>query len=130
MQIPADNLLEAVLAPPDVVRAAFGAYNRGALDETERYVAADVEWIIPESALHPGTIRGAGELRRLMDSEFEAFSEIRREPLELAEDRQGRVRATIKARMRGRSSGIELEMAAPFAFTVSEGRIVRAEALG
>jgi len=131
METHADTSPEAgILAPADVVRAAFGAYNRGAFDQTARYLATDVEWVVPETILNPGVIRGADELRRLIEAEYEAFSEVRREPLELTEEQGGRVLGTVRARIRGRLSGIELERVAPFAFTVRDGRIVRAEALG
>lgn len=128
MEIESLTAVEVGHGPADVVRAAYAAYNRGAFDEIARHVDPDVEWQVPESALTPGTIRGAAELRELIASELEAFSEIRREPLEL-EERGDRVVGTIGAHMRGRLSGIELELTARYAFTVRAGRIVRAEAL-
>jgi len=116
----------AVLPPADVVRAAFAAYNRGALDEGFAYLAPDVEWMIPEQSLEAGVHRGHDEMRILLESEFEAFSSIQREPIDL-QTWGNRVVGTISARMRGRLSGIELEMKARWMFTVDEGRIVRAE---
>jgi ketosteroid isomerase-like protein len=118
----------AVLPPADVVRAAFAAYNRGALDEGFRYLDPDVEWRIPEISLEAGVHRGHGQMRRLLESEFEAFSRIEREPVEL-EERGNRVVGVIVGRMRGRMSGVELEMRARWAFTVRAGLIVRAEAI-
>jgi ketosteroid isomerase-like protein len=118
----------AVLPPADVVRAAFAAYNRGALDEGFEYLAPDVEWEIPEMALDAGVHRGHDEMRLLLESEFEAFSQIRREPIEL-QTWGNRVVGIVAARMRGRMSGIELEMRTRWMFTVHAGRIVRAESL-
>ncbi|HEY1275426.1 MAG TPA: nuclear transport factor 2 family protein [Thermoleophilaceae bacterium] len=115
----------AVLPPADVVRAAFAAYNRGALDEGFAYLSPDVEWEIPEQSLNAGVHRGHAQFMRLLESEFEAFSEIHRDPVEL-EERGCRVTGIIAARMRGRLSGIELELRAPWVFTVCAGQIVRA----
>jgi ketosteroid isomerase-like protein len=117
------------MEPADVVRAAFGAFNRRALDEGSLYLTPDVEWHVPESALNPSIVRGVEELRELLEAEFEAFSEVRREPVELVEDDEGRVVGTISSRVRGRASGIELECDADYAFTVCSGRIARGEAL-
>jgi ketosteroid isomerase-like protein len=117
------------MAPVDVVRAAFGAFNRRALDEGSRYLAPDVEWRVPESVLNPSVVHGFDELRGLLEAEFEAFSEVRREPLELEQDDEGRVVGTISSHVRGRASGIELEYDASYAFTVCAGRIARGEAL-
>ena len=116
------------LPPAEVVRAAYAAYNRGALDELGVYVASDVDWHVPQSALYSGPIRGVQELLELLRSELDAFSEIRREPLEL-EERGENVVGTIGARLRGRSSGVVLEVSARYAFTVRDGRIAAAEPL-
>jgi ketosteroid isomerase-like protein len=115
------------LAPVDVVRAAYAAYNRGELEEGRRYLAPDLEWVLP-SALHGDVLRGPDALLDELQSELEAFSSIRREPLELRQ-RGERVLAVIAASMRGRLSGIELEERAEHVFTVRDGRIVRAEPL-
>jgi ketosteroid isomerase-like protein len=117
------------MRPVEVVRAAFRAFNRRALDEGNLYLAPDVEWHVPESALNPSVVYGVDELRGLLEAELEAFSEVRREPLELEDDGDGRVVGTISARMRGRASGIELEARAPYVFTVRRGRIARGEVL-
>ena len=116
------------LAPVDVVRAAYAAYNRGELEEGRRYLAPDLEWVLPQSALHGQVLRGPDALLDELESEFEAFSSIRREPLELRQCGEC-VRAVIASSMRGRLSGIELEQRAQHVFTVREGMIVRAEPL-
>ena len=117
------------MEPVEVVRAAFGAFNRRALDEGSLYLTPDVEWHVPESALNPPVVHGVDELRELLEAEFEAFSEVRREPVELEEDDEGHVIGTISSRVRGRASGMELEYDADYAFTVCAGRITRGEAL-
>jgi ketosteroid isomerase-like protein len=114
------------LAPAEVVRAAFAAYNRGALDESRRYLAPDLQWILPPTALHGEVVYGPEAFVRVLQSEFEAFSEIRREPLEL-EEQGDRVLGVVASHVRGRASGIELDERAPHAFTVRDGLIVRAE---
>jgi ketosteroid isomerase-like protein len=118
----------ARLAPADVVRAAYAAHNRGELEESRRYLAPDLEWILPPSALHGEVLRGPDALVEVLESEFEAFSEIRREPLDL-EERGDQVVGVVEASMTGRLSGIELEQRAAHAFTVRDGLIVRAETL-
>jgi ketosteroid isomerase-like protein len=123
-----DPAAAAGLAPVDVVRAAYAAYNRGEIDEGRRYLSPDLEWVLPPTALHGDVLHGPDALLRELESEFEAFSRIRREPLELSQQGE-RVRAVIAASMRGRHSGIELEQRAEHVFTVRDGLIVRAEAL-
>jgi ketosteroid isomerase-like protein len=118
----------ARLAPADVVRAAYAAYNRGELEESRRYLAPDLEWILPPSALHGEVLRGPDALLHEFKSELEAFSHIRREPVEL-EERGERVVGVVAASIRGRLSGIELEQRAQHVFTVRDGQIVRAETL-
>jgi ketosteroid isomerase-like protein len=115
------------LDPVDVVRAAYAAYNRGELEKGRRYLAPDLEWVLP-SALHGDVLRGPDALLDELASEFEAFSSIRREPLELRQCGEC-VHAVIASSMRGRLSGIELEQRAQHVFTVREGMIVRAEPL-
>jgi ketosteroid isomerase-like protein len=116
----------ARLAPVEVVRAAYAAYNRGELDEERLHLSPELEWILPPTALHGEVLRGPDELLSVLESELEAFSSIRREPLEL-EQRGDRVVAVVAVSMRGRLSGIELEGQSRLAFTVRGGLIVRAE---
>jgi ketosteroid isomerase-like protein len=114
------------LAPAEVVRAAFAAYNRGELDESRRYLAPDLEWVLPPSALYGDVLRGPDALVRLLKSEFEAFSRIRREPLELEEDGEC-VAGVVAEHTRGRASGVELDRRVHHCFLVRDGLIVRAE---
>jgi ketosteroid isomerase-like protein len=114
------------LAPAEVVRAAFAAYNRGALDESRRYLAPDLEWVLPSAGLYGDVLRGPDALVRVLRSEFEAFSQIRREPLELEEDGD-RVVGVVAEHARGRASGVELGQHILHSFVVRDGLIVRAE---
>jgi ketosteroid isomerase-like protein len=114
------------LAPAEVVRAAFAAYNRGELEESRRYLAPDLEWVLPPSALYGDVLRGPDALVRLLKSEFEAFSQIRREPLELEEDGEC-VAGVVAEHARGRASGVELARRMHHCFLVRDGLIVRAE---
>jgi ketosteroid isomerase-like protein len=114
------------LAPAEVVRAAFAAYNRGELEESRRYLAPDLEWVLPPSALYGDVLRGPDALVRVLRSEFEAFSRIRREPLELTEDGD-RVAGVVAEHARGRVSGVELDRRVRHSFVVRDGLIVRAE---
>jgi ketosteroid isomerase-like protein len=116
------------LSPSDVVRAVYAAHNRGELDESRHFLSPDLEWVLPASGLHGEVLRGPDALMHELKSELEAFSQIRREPLEL-EERGERVVGVIAASVRGRLSGIELEERALHAFTVRDGMIVRAETL-
>jgi ketosteroid isomerase-like protein len=125
---PASGKEATRLAPIDVVRSAYAAYNRGELDEARLHLSPDLEWILPPTALHGEILRGPDELLRMLESEFEAFSRIRRDPLEL-EQRGDRVVGVVAASICGRASGIELEQRARHAFTVRDGLIVRAETL-
>jgi ketosteroid isomerase-like protein len=112
--------------PAEVVRAAFAAYNRGELEESRRYLAPDLEWILPPSALYGDVLRGPDALVQVLRSEFEAFSQIHREPVELTEDGD-RVAGVVVERARGRASGVELDRRVHHSFVVRDGLIVRAE---
>lgn len=118
----------AGLAPVEVVRAAYAAYDSGELAEGRRYLDPDVEWVAPSSALRRGVVRGADAVLREIESEREAFSRIRRDVLDPRE-RGERVLAVVSASLRGRHSGIELEQRTPHVFTVRDGVIVRVEEL-
>jgi ketosteroid isomerase-like protein len=126
MQTEAPERSTTRLAPAEVVRAAFAAYNRGELEESRRYLAPDLEWILPPSALYGDVLRGPDALVRVLRSEFEAFSRIRREPVELTEDGD-RVAGVVVERARGRASGVELDRRVRHSFLVRDGLIVRAE---
>src|SRR5215211_4391958 len=121
---PAEDRRTTGLAPVEVVREAYAAYNRGALDEHRLHLSADLEWILPPTTIHGEILRGPDELLHVLESEFEAFSCIQREPVEL-EECGDRVVGVVAAKMRGRSSGIELEARARIAFTVRDSLIVR-----
>jgi ketosteroid isomerase-like protein len=126
METKAPERNETRLTPAGVVRAAFAAYNRGALEESRRYLAPDLEWVLPPSALYGDVLRGPDALVRLLKSEFEAFSRIHREPLELEEDGEC-VAGVVVESARGRASGVELARHVHHCFLVRDGRIVRAE---
>jgi hypothetical protein len=55
----------AAIAPVDVVRAAYAAYNRGGFDERRRYLAPDVE-------LHADVLHGPDAVVRELESELDA----------------------------------------------------------
>jgi ketosteroid isomerase-like protein len=95
----------------ELVRRGFAALNRGDVDEALEMAADDVvmDW---SNAIGPdqGVYRGVEEVRALWTSLHEGLEAIQWEPEEFIEVDENRLIAVAHARMRGRSSGIDVAM--------------------
>ena len=111
----------------DVVRRSLEAYADGDLEEM-------LEFVDPDGELHSAIIGGAeGKVyrghegfRRWFAESREIFEELK---IELTEYRDlgDRVVAFGQIHARGRESGLELDTATGWVFTVRRGKVVRAE---
>jgi ketosteroid isomerase-like protein len=111
----------------EIVRRSFAAYSRGDIEKT----LVDID---PEGELHSAIIGGAeGNVYRGHDgfrrwhAETEAaFEELTTELTEFR-DLGDRVVGLGRVHARGRESGLELDSATGWIFTLRDGKVVKAE---
>jgi ketosteroid isomerase-like protein len=111
----------------EIVRRSFAAYARGDIEETLSYID-------PEGELHSAIIGGAeGNVYRGHDgfrrwhAETEAaFEELTTELTEFR-DLGDRVLGLGHVHAHGRASGLELDSATGWVFTLRDGKVVKAE---
>ena len=108
----------------EAVRRGYDAYESDGVEGIITFLDPAVEWRNPSDSPIAGVFHGHDGVRewfRLMD---EAFAEVHFHPEELIEAPDGRVLAICAARMRGRESGVLVEI--PFAHVIEmrEGKAV------
>jgi ketosteroid isomerase-like protein len=106
----------------ELIRDAYGAYNRGDVDAALELMHPDVEWVPPPSSLEPQPLRGRDAVRRYLAPNI--FESQTAEPLALIEE-GNRVLVVARVRARGRGSGIELDRTAYHVLLLRDGRAVR-----
>ena len=106
------------------LRAGIDAFNREQFDETLEYMHPDIEWHRGEVSIEGGVIRGRDQLRALMTPDM-----FDRQALTINEVRVNGDRVLVETtfRVRGRSSGIELENRGWQVWTVRDELAVRVE---
>jgi uncharacterized protein len=113
----------------ELVRSAFEAWNRGALDEFADHAAEDVAWVEvsgrPEGPA--GERRGRERMRASLGTLFEAFDSYHLD-VEQIHDLGDRVVAVVREVARGRTSGLEIDGRWGYLVTVEDGRMTRIEA--
>ena len=108
----------------EFVRRGYEAYESDGVEGILAFLDPAVEWRNPSDSPIAGVFHGHAGVRewfRLLD---EAFGEIHFNPEGLIEAPDGRVLAICAARLRGRESGVQVEM--PFAHLIEmrEGKAV------
>jgi ketosteroid isomerase-like protein len=114
----------------EIVRRSMEAFARGELDAfLEAVRDSDVEWKTAADEPNPQTYRGRDGVRRLAAEFSEAWAGRFDDRMEFEDfvDMGDWVVAPWKARLRGRSSGIEVEVSETYAVRVEDGRIVRVD---
>jgi ketosteroid isomerase-like protein len=113
----------------DVVRRSFEAFAGG--DFEMAFAAADpgIEWRTADDEPDVGTYRGIPGLRRFVASLSELWLDRFEHTTRFEEfiDRGDWVVVPWTGRLRGRGSGIEVEVSETYAVRLREGRIVRVE---
>jgi uncharacterized protein len=107
----------------EVVRAAFGAWNRGDRGAWMKFWDEEAEFYPLRAQLEGRPYRGAEGLRRFVAEVNEDWDEIRFE-LDQIRDVGGQVVATGRARARARASGLDLDVPLGLVGTVRSGKIV------
>jgi|SRR5215207_2558464 len=109
----------------NVVRAVVEAQRRRDWQAFRRLYDRDIEWEDVSGLWGDwGTRRGFEEVREAWLTWFEAFEQVDFEIEELVEAGD-KVVALIRARGRGRESGVVIDQRLPSVWTVRGGRVVR-----
>lgn len=111
------------------IHAAFDDFNRADVDALVEALDPDIQWehAVGSGAPEEGVYRGRDEARRLFDRLLDSWAEIRFDLLEIVDAGDGQYVARGILRAKGRTSGLELEMAAEYALEMRDGRAVRVQ---
>jgi ketosteroid isomerase-like protein len=113
----------------EIVRRSMEAFASGDLDAFLAAHHPDTEWRTAADEPNPETVRGHDGLRRFAAEIGEAWAGRFDDVMEFEDfiDLEDWVVVPWTARLRGRSSGIEVEVNETYAVRVEDGRIVRVE---
>ncbi len=113
----------------EIVRRSFEAFARGDLDTAFAAHAPSTEWRTAADEPDQQTYRGIDGLKSLVSSLTEAWEGRFDDAMEFEEfiDRGEWVVVPWSAQLRGRGSGIPMEVTETYAVRVQAGRIVRVE---
>lgn len=113
----------------DVVRRAYGAWNRGDLDAAFELLDAEVEVSPPPVFPEAGALRGRAEIRRWVEAELlEALVGARAEPEQFF-DAGDRVVAFVRYFGRGKESGLDVRgrFVDGHVWTLRAGKVLKLE---
>jgi ketosteroid isomerase-like protein len=110
-----------------MVRRSMEAFSRGDLDAFLAAVDPDTEWRTAADEPNPQTYRGHDGIRRFAAEISEAWDGRFDDVMEFDDfiDLEDWLVVPWTARLRGRSSGVEVEVNETYAVRVEGGRIVR-----
>jgi ketosteroid isomerase-like protein len=111
----------------EMVRRSMEAFSRGDLDAFLAAVDPDTEWRTAADEPNPQTYRGHDGMRRFAAEISEAWDGRFDDVMEFDDfiDLEDWLVVPWTARLRGRSSGVEVEVNETYAVRVEGGRIVR-----
>ena len=110
----------------EIVRAGYEAWNRGDFEALVAELDPEIEWKLPDEGMNTGTFRGHAGVMGLMESYLDAFEHftVELERLSAAGDQ---VVVFVRARARGKASGVEVETRPAHLWTMRGGKAVRME---
>jgi ketosteroid isomerase-like protein len=113
----------------EIVRRSMEAFGRGDIDGFLAAQHPDIEWRTASDEPNPETFRGSDGVRRFAAEITEAWAGRFDDLMNFEDfvDLGDWVVVPWTARLRGRSSGIEVEVSETYAVQVENGRIVRVE---
>ncbi|MFI5121297.1 MAG: nuclear transport factor 2 family protein [Vicinamibacteria bacterium] len=112
----------------EVVRDQFAATNERDFPRAMSHYAEDVELIVhPDAFLESGTFKGSRAVGQWFANWFTTFEPGYRFEVEEARDLGDLVLLVASHHGRGRASGVEVHGQTGYLYTVSGGKIVRAE---
>jgi ketosteroid isomerase-like protein len=113
----------------EIVRRSIEAFARGELDAFHADLDPDIEWRTAADEPNPQTYSGSGGLRRFAAEISEAWADRFDDVMVFEDfiDLGDWVVVPWTARLRGRSSGIPVDVSETYAVKVEDGRIVRVD---
>lgn len=105
------------------MRGAYDAFNRGGAEGILTFLDPEVEWNEAElPARRSGIYRGHAGVRRLMKENAALWDDIEVEVDDVIEAGEDRVVAFIRAKGRGRNTGVGVELAGAQVWTLRDGK--------
>jgi uncharacterized protein len=110
----------------EAISSSYEAFNRGDIEAVLRFFHAEIEWQLPDGGINTGTYQGHRAVRQLIENYFEAFDSFRMEPEEFMET-SDRIVVFVRTPVRGRGSGVEVEIRPAHVWTMRAGKALRIE---
>jgi ketosteroid isomerase-like protein len=110
----------------NTVRRAYEAYGRRDIDELQELTDDEcVVYTVVEGRAEPQPFRGHDGIREWIENENAVWESVRLDELEIRDLGDGRVFTTHLAYLRGRESGIELELRVWSVFELGGGQLLQ-----
>jgi ketosteroid isomerase-like protein len=110
---------------PELVAAAFGAYEEGDLETLRRMVDPEIEVYSEPGVLNSGRYVGFDGWQQWIAQWEEAWEEMTYEPLEMIEIGDSLLVAPTRVVGKGAGSGVEIDAVFAYLYEVRDGRITR-----
>ena len=111
----------------EIVRRLIDAFNRGDDLRDVPEMSDDIEYVNPPDAMEPGTRRGREDFRHAVRMISDSWGETRIEIDRMLDAGPGRVLVLGRFHTRGRESGVRMDQAQSYLWTVRDGCAVRVE---
>ena len=109
----------------DALNAAWGDDPGEHLDEIREYADPDIELVVPREYLDVGQLRGYEGLEQWLTMAAGVFDSWRYELEDVLDMGEDRAVALLRAWIRGKASGAEMELRAAHVIDFRAGRVVR-----
>jgi ketosteroid isomerase-like protein len=108
----------------ELARVGYEAFNRGDIDGLLAICTSDIEWQ-DSAAIDTSAVTGKDAVRGFFETVMEAWEETRREPEKIVDLGEDRVLVLFAQSVRGKGSGVEVEVRAGDLLTFRQGRLAR-----
>jgi ketosteroid isomerase-like protein len=110
----------------EIVRGAYEAFNQGRQEEMLGFLDPEIEWDESDlPARRLGIYRGHAGVKRLLDENSALWTDINIVIDEVIDTSDDRVVAFIRAKGRGRHTGVDVELASAQVWTLHSGKAVQ-----
>ena len=109
----------------EIVRATYEAFNHESREAMLEFLHPEIEWDESDlPARRPGIYRGHEGIVSLLEENATLWENICIAIDDIAEGKDGRVIAFIRAKGRGRNTGVDVELASAQVWTIQDGKAV------
>lgn len=109
----------------EIVRSTYEAFNHGGREEMLEFLHPEIEWDESDlPARRPGIYRGHHGIISLLEENATLWEDICIAIDDIMEGDGGRVIAFIRAKGRGRNTGVDVELASAQVWTLRDGKAV------